>query len=149
MARLNEIVDVSTNPPTRSIVPFTTEEEAAADAAAQPTGDQIDAERDRRIGLPLVITLSGPRSFSINMDDSGLRNMNGLATAAVLAKVLGSSATTNFIAYDNTEVTLSPDDLIAMGLQVQARISAMTFAGRALKNMTPIPADFAADSYWA
>jgi len=117
--------------------------------APAPSSDAVDAERDRRIGLPLPVSLSGGRSFSINTDDNSLRNINGLATGAVLAKITSSTTPTPFIASDNSIVSLSPDDLISVGLQVQTQISKLTFAGRALKNMSPIPADYATnDSYW-
>jgi len=117
------------------------------------TDAQVDAERDRRIALPLAVSLpqtSGdPLTFSVNMDDSALRNMNGLATGAVLAKVTSNTATTPFITFENTTVNLSPDDLINLGLQVQTRISAITFAGRAIKDTVGgIPLDYKNDSYW-
>lgn len=152
MTRSRTVYDLSTNPPTVTDVPFTPEEEAAADAAAAAavavTGDMVDAERDRRIALPLTVDLGDGRSIAVNMDNQALRNMNGLATGAVLAKMTGSSTTQPFITYANDLVQLSPDDLIALGLQVQARISAITFKGRDLKDMSPIPADYTADAHW-
>lgn len=118
--------------------------------APAPTPDEVDVERERRTGLPLTVVLTSPdRTFAINMDDTALRNMNGLATGALLQKMVGDTTPTPFITNANDQVSLSPDDMISLGLQVQARITAITFAGRALKDTDPIPADYTADSHWS
>lgn len=118
--------------------------------APAPTPDEVDVERERRTNLPLTIVLTSPdRTFDINMDGTALRNMNGLATGALLQKMVGDTTPTPFITNANDQVSLSPDDMISLGLQVQARITAMTFAGRTLKDTDPIPSDYAADSHWS
>ena len=121
--------------------------EAKAAQAQADLGAAIDVERERRIALPLAVTLS-VGTFSIDMDDDSQRNLNGLATAGLMLNAASSTQTTPFRDHDNQMHDLTPDDLVAMGAQVMARISAMYADSWALKGMTTIPADYTADSYW-
>lgn len=113
-----------------------------------PTGIDVDNERERRIGLPLTVTLS-VGSISINMDDKSQRNLQGLASVGQYLVGTGSSQTTTFRDYNNADHDLTPTDLVSMGLQVAARIQAVYDKSWALKEMDPIPADYADDSYWS
>ena len=109
----------------------------------------IDAERDRRRCLPISVTTSPTGTFQINMDDTSQQNIAGLATAGI---VLGSAAPTQTTAFrDLANVThnLLPSELVSMGLQVMAHIGALYAKSWALKAMSPIPADYTADSYWS
>lgn len=117
------------------------------------TDTQVDIERDRRIALPLSVSIAQPSGtplvFNVNMDERSLRNINGLATGAVIAKMANNADTEPFITYENTTVNLTPDDIISLGLQVKARVSAMTFASRILKDTAGgIPQNYTDDSYW-
>jgi alkanesulfonate monooxygenase SsuD/methylene tetrahydromethanopterin reductase-like flavin-dependent oxidoreductase (luciferase family) len=115
--------------------------------APAPTGADVDAERERRIGLPLTVTLS-VGSIPINMDDKAQRNLQGLATVGQYLTATGSSQTTTFRDYDNTDHDLTPADLVSMGLQVAAHVQSIYAKSWALKAMNPIPADYADDKYW-
>lgn len=115
--------------------------------APPPAGDQIDAERERRIALPLEVTLS-VGTITINMDPLSQRNLQGLASVGQYLTATGSTQTTAFRAYDNASHGLTPTDLVAMGLQVAQRIQAVYAASWAIKAMDPIPADYADDAWW-
>lgn len=116
--------------------------------APAPTGAQVDAERERRIALPLEVTLS-VGTITINMDAHAQRNIQGLASVGQYLVATSSSDTTAFRDYDNTSHDLAPADLIGMGLQVAQRIQSVYAASWAIKAMDPIPADYADDGWWA
>lgn len=121
--------------------------EAKAAAAQAALAAAVDVERERRIAMPLTVTAS-VGSFPIDMDGDSQRNLNGLASAGLMLKAASSTQTTPFRDHDNVMHDLTPDDLISMGAQVMARISAVYADSWALKGMMPIPEDFTADSRW-
>jgi hypothetical protein len=109
----------------------------------------IDAERDRRRNLPISITTSPTGAFQINMDDISQQNIAGLATAGIVLSNAAPTQTTAFRDLANVTHSLLPSELVSMGLQVMAHIGALYAKSWALKAMSPIPADYAADSYWS
>ncbi len=111
------------------------------------TGDQVDAERERRIALPLTVTLSvGP--ILIDTDPLSIRNLSGLATVGQYLIMTSSTQTTTFRDANNTSYTLTPTDLISMGLQVAQRLQFVYTKSWALKATTPIPQNYTDDSFW-
>jgi hypothetical protein len=108
----------------------------------------IDAEREVRIALPLTVTLTAG-TFQINMDAEGIRNLGGLSTVGILGKLAGSVTTVRFRDFANVPHDLGPDDLISMGLQAQARVSAAYTKSWAIKALVPIPTNYADDSFWS
>ena len=150
MDRFHVITDAETGETTE--VPFTPEEEAAADAAEAAAAiippSAIDAERERRIAMPLGVAVPSGASFRINMDPESQRNIQGLSTAGILLSSAAPTQKTTFRDYDNMTHDLLPADLIQMGLQVMARIQAVYQKAWALKALSPIPADYADDSHW-
>lgn len=128
-----------------------TEQEIAdklAELEAAATRTLVDAERERRIALPLTVSL-GETSFRINMDALAQRNLGGLASVGQYLVATASAQTTAFRDYDNVSHDLTGADLVALGLQVAARIQFVFGKSWAIKAMDPIPADFRDDSYWA
>lgn len=112
-------------------------------------GSAVDTERERRIALPLIVAVPSGATFPINMDPNAQRNIQGLATAGILLNATAPTQETSFRDYDNQTHALLPGDLIAMGLQVMARIQTVYQKSWALKALAPIPADFADDSHWS
>lgn len=148
--------DLSEEPPevAEAAAELWTPEEVEAYAAEQlslireVTKTDLYAERERRISVPLRIVGLSVGSIEINMDGESQRNLGGLATSGILAKMTGSTNKVEFKAYDNNIYALTGDDLIAMGLQVFGHIQACYRAEWALKDMSPIPHDFTDDKYW-
>lgn len=135
------------------------DDEAALDAVlrsfnlASPvisTAD-VDKERDRRIDSGFVF--NGVRFQSRPQDRE---NIAGATTLAIGALTTGASGLrwhggdSDFvwIAEDNTLVPMDAPTVIAFGQTAAAWKSANIFAARALKDQSPIPADFAAQSHW-
>jgi hypothetical protein len=114
-----------------------------------PSATDIDAERDRRRNLPISITTSPTGTFQINMDDISQQNIAGLATAGIVLSNAAPTQTTAFRDIANVTHSLLPSELVSMGLQVMAHIGALYAKSWALKAMSPIPADYAADSHWS
>ena len=122
--------------------------------AAVPTSDQVDAERDRRI--------DGGFSFNGVMYQSrpsDRENIAGASTASGIAMVTGSQAGNYrwhggdedfaWIASDNSTHPMDAQTMFAFGQAAMAHKSNHIFAARALKDMTPIPADYATNpAYW-
>lgn len=116
--------------------------------APPPTSEQIAAEVERRIALPLRVDGLSVDGFQINMDAPSQRNLQGLASVGMYLASAAPSLTTAFRDYSNEQHDLLPTDLVAMGLQVAERIQAVYEASWALKAMNPVPNDYADDSYW-
>lgn len=146
MTRQHIIYTVGSDEP--QVIDFTPEEEAAADAAISVTAQQIGAEVERRIALPLTVAGLSVGNIEINMDAPSQRNLQGLASVGMYLVSADPTHVTTFRDYDNTSHDLTPADLVSMGLQVAARIQAVYEASWALKAMDPIPADYTDDSYW-
>lgn len=117
-------------------------------APPAPTSADVDAERDRRRYLQISVTTSPTGTFPIDMDATSQLNIQGLVTAGLYLANAAPSQVTVFRDANNTNHNLLPSELIAMGLGVQAYIGNLYAKSWALKAMSPIPADFAADSYW-
>ncbi len=114
---------------------------------------KVNAERDRRIDAGF--TWNG-KTFQSDRDSR--KNIAGAATSAVSYIVGGGSPDEVYwqspdtpfvwIATDNTEVQMTPAQMIAFGNAAMAHKKAHIFAARTLKDMAEIPADFADDKYW-
>lgn len=112
----------------------------------------IDAERDRRLAL---IQYAGK---SYDFDESSQTKIAGAGTLALAAIINGAqvgnlrwaNATNDFawIAHDNSEITMDAQTTWDFATKAAQWMAAHLFAGRALKNMSPIPIDYASDSYW-
>ena len=120
-----------------------------------PTRAMVNAERDRRIdaGFPHAGKV-------IQFDQSSQSNILGACQMAVLATMAGGGQTGDYlwhggdtpfewITADNTTLTLDAPGVIALGQAGASFKSMMIFKARALKDMTPIPTDYNADSYWS
>lgn len=116
-------------------------------SAPAPSIEQVEAERERRIALPLDVTLS-VGTITVNMEPTAQRDIQGLSTVGLYLTMAQQSTTTSFRDYSNTERDLTPADLVSLGLQAAARIQAVYQASWALKAMSPIPSDYTDDQYW-
>lgn len=123
-------------------------------APPTPTPAAVDIERDRRTGSGFVF---GGVSYQSRPEDR--ENMAGASTAALAAIVAGAAAgdlrwhggDSDFvwIATDNSIHPMDAQTLFAFGQAAMAHKQAHIFAARALKDMMPIPADYATNpAYW-
>jgi len=118
-----------------------------------PSASAVNAERDRRIAAGF--DWNG-KTFQSDRDSR--ENIAGAATSAVSFIVSGGSPDevywqspdTPFVwlATDNTEVQMTPEQVIDFGNAAMAHKKAHIFAARTLKDMAEIPQDFTADKYW-
>lgn len=118
------------------------------------TEGEVDAERDRRISAGF--TFNGVFYQSRRADRE---NIAGASVAALSAMSAGAQPGNYrwhgggedfvWIAADNTMHPLDAQSTFAMGQAAMAHKQAHIFAARALKDMNPIPADFATNAtYW-
>lgn len=115
--------------------------------------DQVDAERDRRIDAGFSF---GGKVYQTRPQDR--ENIAGAATAALAAIVGGAGpgdlrwhgGETDFawIAADNSVNPMDAQTVFAFGQAAMAFKSALIFIGRSIKDMDPIPLDYADDAYW-
>lgn len=120
------------------------------EAKAASLNEAINAERDRRISLGATVSLTSGKSFTVQMrDQRDWRNTNGLGSAGIARIIAGDNSTpVTFRDADNNEHSLTPPELVEMGLQVAARVDAIYNSSWAIKAMSPIPEDFTEDKYW-
>ena len=111
-------------------------------------GSAVDAERERRIEMPLAVAVPSGAIFRVNMDPESQRNLQGLATIGIVLKSEAPTQTTSFRDFDNQFHDLLPGDMIAVGLQVAARLETVYRKAWALKDLPEIPLDFADDKHW-
>lgn len=117
------------------------------------TTDAVDAERNRRING--TFTFQGK---VYNCDPDSMARITGASTLAGFALGAGAQpgdlrwhggiADFVWIADDNSMNPMDAQTCFAFGQAAAANHSAHIFAARALKDMSPIPADFADDQYW-
>lgn len=113
----------------------------------------VDAERDRRIAAGFVF--SGVLYQSRAEDRE---NIAGAATAALGAIINdaeagdyrwhGGASDFVWIAADNSMQKMDAATMYALGQAALAHKQAHIFAARALKDLSTIPTEFAADSHW-
>lgn len=114
----------------------------------------IDAERDRRIeaGVELGGTLFQSRA-------TDRENILGAAQLGFMAVVSGAvpgdlrwsdhDADFQWIASDNSLVKMDAFTVVELGKKAAQHKAALIYAGRALKDMADIPADYTDDKWWA
>nr|WP_019365844.1 DUF4376 domain-containing protein [Pseudomonas luteola] len=119
----------------------------------QPTSSDIDAERDRRIDAGIEFNGKMYQSRSTDRE-----NIAGAAQLAFMAIQEGAQegdlrwATPEqdymWIASDNSLVPMDANTVIGLAKAAAAQKQALIFAARNLKDMNPIPADYADDKWW-
>lgn len=117
------------------------------------TSDEVDMERDRRISAGFVFA---GKLYQSRPEDR--ENIAGASTAALAALVNGAQpgdyrwhgGDSDFcwIAADNSLTPMDAQTVFALGQAAMAHKQAHIFAARAVKDMEPIPADFADNAYW-
>lgn len=119
-----------------------------------PTSAQVNQERDRRISSGFAF-----QGKSYAFDPASKARVTGAATLAGFAVLAGAQAGDlfwhdgerpfRFIANDNTETEMDALTCFAFGQAAATHEEAHVFAARAIKDMNPIPADYATnESYW-
>lgn len=118
-----------------------------------PTSEDVNTEASRRIAAGFEF-----QGKMYDYDDRAQKRITGAATLAGFAAGAGAPAgflhwhgggdPFAWIAMDNSLTEMDAPTCFAFGQAAAAWESAHVFAGRALKDMHPIPADFASDQYW-
>jgi len=113
------------------------------------TDDDVNAERTRRLGLPLPVTVTGIGTFAVDMTDQSRANITGLTVLAQLRLAQGDTGImTSFRDADNVDHDITPAQAIEMGVQAAEHVDVLYKASWAIKALTPVPLDFADDAYW-
>ena len=117
-----------------------------------PTSDHVNAERDRRMSQ---FPFGG---MVYQFDNDSQANIAGVGTLALAAIINGSQpgdyrwsdvdADFYWLAADNTQTVLDAQMMFAFAQAAAAWKRDHIYAARGIKNLTPIPADYAADSRW-
>lgn len=108
------------------------------------THEDVNAERRRRILAGRIIN-----DVHVTGSDEDARNLSNLAMAAQIRMAAGDLTTTTIYRdAGNVDRVLTPPELVALWQASAEYVSALYAASWALKALDPIPADFAADTYW-
>lgn len=118
-----------------------------------PTVDAVNEERDRRVATRFIFN---GKAFAF--DPGSKQRVTGAATLAGFAigngaqpgdvEWAGGGSPFVWIADDNSLVPMDAQTCFAFGQAAAAHESAHIFAARALKDLNPIPLDYANDAYW-
>jgi hypothetical protein len=124
---------------------------AAFDPSAPTVGD-VHAESSRRM---LVMPFGG-KKYQFDAESQG--NIAGGATLALAAIISGAqsgdhrwaSPDADFVwfALDNTPTRMDAQTMLAFAQAAASWKREHIYAGRAIKDLSPIPADYAADGRW-
>lgn len=119
-----------------------------------PTADDVKAEASRRIS---VLTFGGT-TFGFCDPAGSDKNIAGAGTLALAAIIAGAqpgdlrwadpASDFRWIAMDNTSVEMDAHTCLAFAKTAAVWKTRHIYAARALKDMSPIPADYASDSRW-
>lgn len=122
-------------------------------ASSASKSDLIDAERDRRTDAGFLFNGVLFQSRPVDRE-----NIAGAATAALGAIIAGaqpgdyhwagSESEFVWIANDNSLMHMDAHTTFMFGQAAMAHKQQLIFKARALKDMSPIPHDYADDSYW-
>jgi len=117
-----------------------------------PVAADVTAERDRRLR---TFTFNGKR---FQFDPESKSNVAGAGTLALAAIINGAQpgnlrwadANRDFtwLAADNTSVSMDAQTTFAFAQAAAKWVSDHIYAARTIKDMSPIPADYAADARW-
>ncbi|TCT42794.1 DUF4376 domain-containing protein [Martelella mediterranea] len=113
----------------------------------------VDAERDRRIADGFVFEGVTYQSRPSDIDKisrwaASARSVIEAGAVAGDYRWHGQNYDFAWIAADNTTHKLDAQAMVALGETVLAHEQAHILAARQIKDMDPIPADYAHDSYW-
>src|SRR6266566_1889272 len=113
----------------------------------------VDRERDRRIYLGVIFN-----NIFFQFDDVTRQRIIAMGALASIAISQGSPAGNlrwfnpnndfAWIAADNTLVPMDAQTMLAFSETAAGHEASHIFAGRFIKNMTPIPLDFEDNKYW-
>lgn len=114
-----------------------------------PQGDAVNVERERRIAAGTVVPVPGTDGIPVQGGETDIRNLLGLGMAALARMSQGDNATlTPFRDATNVVHDLLPAQVFSLWQLSAGYVSAVYQASWTIKAMTPIPADFADNSYW-
>lgn len=114
--------------------------------------EMVNVERDRRLILPFAF---GGKMYQ--RDAQSVLRINGAVSMALAAIQAGTPPNAalwvnggpfRWITADNSVAELTPAEVISLGMACAKVESDLVFAARELKDMNPIPLDFADDEYW-
>lgn len=110
--------------------------------------EDVNAERDRRLKLPITVTI-GTETFKVDMKGDGRINISNLTMKGMMLKMVGDTTTVEtFRDADNVDHNLNADALMSLGVQVGAEITRLHHKANIIKNGGNIPSDYADDSRW-
>lgn len=118
-----------------------------------PTVAAVNEERDRRLLLDFEF-----QSVMFQRDPKSVQRIAGAASLAGFAIGQGAQAGDyywhggtqpfSWIASDNTVMHMDAQTVFAFGQKAAERETLIIFAAKQLREMTPIPLDYADDAYW-
>lgn len=118
-------------------------------AVPQPTADDVNAERQRRIiaGTDLTLTDYAP-SIALQGRPEDQQSLMGLALLAQMLISAGDVSPITFRDRENVDHDLTPAQIAELWQRGTFWMSNVYAASWDLKDQDPIPADFANDFHW-
>lgn len=163
----NSTIDAEVSHPSLGWIPFTA---VSGDESTQEMFDamlpgaapyvapairpyQVDAERDRRIADGIVfegVEYQTRPQDRTNLSDAALAARDAVADGFTEGDYRWETAGKDFewIAADNTRVRMDAPTVLRFANAMISHKRERIFAARTIKDMDPVPTDFADDSYW-
>jgi len=114
-----------------------------------PTIANVDAERDRRLGLGISYNFGDARGTqTIGTTATDMASWQQVALWAQTKQTLGETTATTLILTNSGSATIVPMDWFKIADAISAMQQPIWAHALALYQMNPIPANYAADSYW-
>lgn len=118
-------------------------------SADGPFAADVNVERSRRLMAGTTVTLTTGEVIPIQGRDEDMRNLHGLCTAAQLRLSQGDTThETTFRDADNVDRILTPSKVVELWSLGAAFVSDVYASSWAIKDLDPIPADYADDARW-
>lgn len=118
------------------------------DAAPEPTDDEINAERTRRIDAGATLLIPGYGLIALQGRDEDQRNLNARAAAATLKLQAGDTSLMIFRDANNVIHELTPEQQIMVFAIGSSWVESQYKASWAIKDKKPVPRDYTDDKYW-
>lgn len=113
-----------------------------------PSNEEVNEERERRIAIGCHINIANVGNVYVTGTEKDVRNMSGLGQGALIRIMQSDTTTTEFRDGNNNMFILTPNEMLDLWKKSSEYISLIYQASWTIKSLSPIPQDYASDTYW-
>lgn len=113
-----------------------------------PSNEEVNEERERRIILGCNVSIANVGTIYVTGSEKDIRNVAGLGQGAIVRIMANDTTLVPFRDGNNDVYNLSPQQMLELWQKSAGYISAIYQASWDIKELNPIPQDFASNTYW-